>query len=167
MASGSPRRIAEITFSFAVICACQALPQQHIVPEFSTLTVLNVSQISNNEYNAVEFETHGKNLYPGIQIKTSENPSGRNTLCMEDSKFYNVSEVFSNGTVARYIMRIPKNVCGRIYLCLPQEDVIFDKGGVPPNLFGKKVKTWYHQGPGIMFNLDTNVFCKADDSQRR
>lgn len=165
MARGSSRRIEEITIILVVI-VYQVCTEQRL-PEFKSLSVISYNNSLDNKKYEIVFDVRGDNIYPGIQIKTTTKKARKNTLCEEDSKIHDVadvSELRTSPTEARYLLRISKSVCENVYLCLPEpgDGILIDEGE-PPNVLGKRLRTWYHQGENISFALDDTANC--DDVQ--
>lgn len=166
MARGWSRRIEQITFILVVI-VCQVCTEKQHLPEFKSLSVISYNNSLDNKQYEIVFDVRGENIYRGIQIKTTTKKARKNTLCEEDLKIHDVadiSELRTSPTEARYLLRISKSVCGNVYLCLPEpgDGILIDEGE-PPNVLGKRLRTWYHQGENVSFALDATANC--DDVQ--
>lgn len=164
MARGSSRRAVQhfITLFLLIGCTvCEALTES---PEFTSLSVTNHSRY-NDEYNEFFLDVQGKNLHSNkTKIRISTKDAAKNEICdTEDSKIdYELSEVRTNGTSnARFKLRLPKSVCGNVYLCLLHE--IVGESAIPPGLYTyTKSEQWYHQGRDFVVKVPHNEKCKAD-----
>lgn len=163
MARGLSRRaVQQITFLLTACYICQALTEN---PEITSLQVSKSTDSSqnNDEYNEFILDVQGKNLHNNrtkIRITTKE--AAKNEICEnEDSKFkYELSEVRTNGTSsARYKLRLPKSVCGNVYLCLPHE--VVGESAIPPGMY-TKTEQWFHQGRDFVITVPLNEKCDSN-----
>lgn len=162
MARSWSRSIEQITFVL-LISICHIYAQKQHLPEFKSLSVISLnSTFYNNQYEVV-FDVRGENIYRGIKIKTTTKKARKNTLCEEDSKsnLVDVSELRTSNTEARYLLRITNSVCGNIYLCLPESGSGVLVDGEPPNVLGRRLRTWYHQGENVSFTLNSSANCES------
>lgn len=166
MARGSSRSIAGLITTFLYVLACVVNGKAEEIPQISSLSLLNVTETL--EYNVIVFEIHGSNLAPGSSVRITKDAARRDSVCVEDlTKTFNASENWNNGTVAVYRTYLPRGECGEFYLCLPRES--FESGeDLPPNLFPRRVLTWYHRGNDFSFKVNGSGKCnskqKAEDS---
>lgn len=163
MARGLSRRAIQhilITFLLIACTFCQVLTES---PEFTSLTVIKNPQTTNNEYNEFLLDIQGKNFYSNkTKIRITTKDAAKNEICeKEDSKIdYQLSEVRTNGTSnARFKLRLPKSVCGNVYLCLLHE--VVGKSAIPPGMY-TKTEQWYHQGRDFVINVPLNEKCEKE-----
>lgn len=161
MARGLSRRsVQEITLLLLIACCiCQTLTESS---DITSLTVSHptVNSRNNDEYNEFFLDLEGKNLYSNkTKIRITTKDAAKNEICEnEDSKIdYELSEVRTNGThTARYKLRLPKSVCGNVYLCLLHE--VVGESAIPPGMY-TKTEQWYHQGRDVVITVPLNEMC--------
>lgn len=162
MARGLSRRAIQITFLLTACSTCLALTEN---PEFSSLTVTRPAENSqnNDDYNEFLLDVRGKNLHDnGTKIRITAQEAAKNDICeKEDSKIpFDLSEVRTNGTSsARFKLRLPKSVCGNVYLCLLHE--VVGESAIPPGMY-TKTEQWYHQGKDFVISVPSSEKCNSD-----
>lgn len=157
MARGLSRIAAEFVTTFLAVLFCVVNGNTEEIPQIRSLSLLNLTETA--EYNVIVFEIRGSNIAEGSQVRITKDAAARDSACVEDlTKTFNASVSWSNGTVAVYRTYLPRDVCGTFYLCLPRES--FDLGeGLPPNVFPRKVLTWYHRGNDFSFKVNDSEKC--------
>lgn len=164
MARGLSRRAVQHIITLFLLIACTVGQPLTESPVLTSLTVTDHSQ-NNNEYNEFMLDVRGKNLYGNkTKIRITTKDAAKNVLCeKEDSKIadYELSEVrTNNGTNgALYKLRLPKSVCGNVYLCLLHE--VVGESAIPPGMY-TKTEQWYHQGRDIVVKVPLNEKCIED-----
>lgn len=163
MARGLSRRAVQyFTTLFLLIGSiiCQPLTES---PDFSSLSVTVNSQ-NNDAYNEFYLDVHGKNLHANkTKIRLTTKDAAKNDICPnadEDTKIdYELSEVRTNTSNARFQLRLPKSVCGNVYLCLLHE--VVGESAIPPGMY-TKTEQWYHQGRDFVVKVPHSENCNAD-----
>ncbi|KAL3276481.1 hypothetical protein HHI36_011862 [Cryptolaemus montrouzieri] len=153
-----PYHLAQIFFIILLGINVRVEGNIILTPEFSSLKVVTIEPSRYNaDYNKVTFDVQGRNLVNGLRIKATKTPSERNTLCSENLDVsYNISDVStSEFKYARYSLLVPKNIYGKIYLCLPHDTGSENEVKIPASVFNSAVYKWYHQGNNISIDLPT------------
>lgn len=167
MARGVSRSAARLITTLFFLFVCVVNGNAKEIPQISSLSLLNVTETA--EYNVVVFEIRGSNIAPGSAVRITKDSAPRDSVCVEDltRNAFNASEQWNNGTVAVYRTYLPRGECGEFYLCLPREENLDSGEGLPPNVFPRMVRTWYHRGSDFSFKVNVSGTCskqKAEES---
>lgn len=159
MANGSPRSTKKVililVFSVIESVFCAQIPVgEEFTSEFTSIEQKGTKE--NADYKEVLFGVHGRNIRADLQVKTTTTKSDRDSECMDLNFNYNISErQNSDAKWAEYVLTVPKNVQGIVYLCL-QQRVKNNNAELNPQIFNSGYK-WLHQGPGIKLDLSTSA----------
>ncbi|XP_066246093.1 unextended protein [Euwallacea similis] len=128
------------------------------IPEFFQLEIKQLSQIifNNGTYTKVLFDVRGRNLYPKMLVKVTQQMSQRNAECRGADFPYNISEIQTDQKWAQYNLTIFGGVSGKVYFCLPHQTRDNQVGFIKPNILDTKVYEWFHQGPAVSVPLPGN-----------
>lgn len=159
MANSSPRSakkfILILVFSVIESVFCAQIPiGEEYTPEFISIEQKGIKE--NADYKELLFGVRGRNIRADLQVKTTTVRSDRNSECHDLNFDYNISErQNSDAKWAEYVLTVPKNVQGIIYLCLPQR-VKNNNAELNPQIFNSGYK-WLHQGPEIKLDLNAET----------
>ncbi|XP_074033654.1 metal transporter uex isoform X2 [Leptinotarsa decemlineata] len=167
MARYLSRHAEEILYFVLVLFVapfCTAFVDEY-APVFNSIEVK--PPVEHEDYKTIVFEVRGRNIHNGIQVKATKSEFERGAECQDLNQFnYHISEIRTlEYKWGKYELRVPKDVQGNIYLCLPRK--VEKDSGLVPSLFSSVYK-WYSQGPNVTIDVPyTNLTGRGLSLQRR
>nr|XP_023017466.1 metal transporter CNNM4 [Leptinotarsa decemlineata] len=167
MARYLSRHAEEILYFVLVLFVapfCTAFVDEY-APVFNSIEVK--PPVEHEDYKTIVFEVRGRNIHNGIQVKATKSEFERGAECQDLNQFnYHISEIRTlEYKWGKYELRVPKDVQGNIYLCLPRK--VGKDSGLVPSLFSSVYK-WYSQGPNVTIDVPyTNLTGRGLSLQRR